>query len=130
MLKQPILSKYKNHPSLIQITLENFNNAAEKSDSGMSKCYLWMFENSLKLFVDREKSYTLKSLAEDFEQQAAFHRTRHEKFVGIPFNYHQQSEIMKFGQFESDGKDSNEKISKLPKGEKMKSRMFVFTVNP
>ena len=126
MLKQPISSKYKNHPSLIQITMENFNKAAEKNDSGMNKCYLWMFENSLKLFVDREKSYTLKSLAEDFEQQAASHRTGHEKYDGIPFNYDQQSEIMKFGQFESDGKDSNERISKLPKGEKMKSRTFVF----
>ena len=85
-----------------------------------------MFENSLKLFVDREKSYTLKSLAEDFEQQAASHKMHHEKFDGIPFSYDQQSEIMKFGQFESDGKDSNERISKLPKGEKMKSRTFVF----
>ena len=40
--------------------------------------------------------------------------------------YDQQSEIMKFGQFESDGKDSNERISKLPKDEKTKSRTFVF----
>ena len=127
MLKQPISSKYENHPSLIQITLENFNKAAKKIDKGdMTKCYLWMFENSLKLFVDREKSYTLKSLAEDFEQQAALHGTRHEKFDGIPFNYDQESEIMKFGQFERNGKDSNERISKLPKEKKMKSRTFVF----
>ena len=119
MLKQPISSKYENHPSLIQITLENFNKAAKKIDKGdMTKCYLWMFENSLKLFVDREKSYTLKSLAEDFEQQAALHGTRHEKFDGIPFNYDQESEIMKFGQFERNGKDSNERISKLPKEKK------------
>ena len=119
MLKQPISSKYENHPSLIQITMENFNKAAEKNDSGMNKCYLWMFENSLKLFVNRERSYTIKSLAEDFEQQAASHKMHHEKFDGIPFSYDQQSGIMKFGQFESNGKDSNERISNY---QKMKRR--------
>ena len=65
-------------------------------------------------------------MAEDFEQQAASHRIHHEKFDGIPFDYDQQSEIMKFGQFESDGKNSDVRISKLPKDERRKSRTFVF----
>ena len=90
MLKQPISSKYENHPSLIQITFENLNNVIIKHGlDGMSKFQLSMFENSLKLYVDREKSYTSESLAEDFEQQAEFDRTRHQRFDGVPFKYYQ-----------------------------------------
>ena len=64
------------------------------------------------------------------EEQAALDKIHHKRFDGIPLKYDQQTQNIPFGQIESDGKDSNEKISKLPKGEKMKSRMFVFTVNP
>ena len=89
MLKQPISSKYENHPSLIQITFGSLNKAFKKHGlpdiAKLDKLDLWMFENSLKLFVNRERSYTIKSLAEDFEQQAASHRIHHEKFDGIPF---------------------------------------------
>ena len=92
----------------------------------MAKLDLWMFENSFKLYVDREKSYTQKSLAEDFQHQAEFHKKRHETFDGVPFKYDQESEIISFGQFEIDGEDSNDRISKLPKGEKRESRTLVF----
>ena len=134
MLKQPISSKYENHPSLIQITFGNLIKAFEKhgilgkfrEKLEFEKLDLWNFENSLKLFVDRERPYTIKSLAEDFEQQAASHKIHHEKFDGIPFNYDQQSEIMNFGQFESDGEDSDVRISKLPRDERRDSRTFVF----
>jgi hypothetical protein len=121
MLKQPISSKYENHPSLIQITFENLNKVIIKHGlDGMSKFQLPMFENSLKLYVDREKSYTSESLAEDFEQQAEFDRTRHQRFDGVPFKYYQSlSTAIKFGHFES---HSDEAIIK----EERKSRTCVF----
>ena len=127
MLKQPISPKYENLPSLIQITFENLNNAVIKhSLEGMEKFQLFMFENSLKLFVDREKSYTSKTLAEELEEQAALDKIHHKRFDGKPFKYDEQTQKILFGQFESDGKDSNERISKLPKDERRKSRTYVF----
>ena len=125
MLKQPISPKYENHPSLIQITFENLNNIIVKHGLvGMEKFQLSMFENNLKLFVDREKSYTSKTLAEDLEKQAELDKTHHKKFDGIPLKYDQQTKNILFGQFESDGKDSNERLSKLSEQERQKSRTF------
>ena len=123
MLKQPISSKYENHPSLIQITLGNLNGALRgvPDMDNFSNLDLWMFENSLKLYVDIEKSYTQKSLAEDFQHQAEFHKKRHETFDGFPFKYDQESGIISFGQFEIDGEDSNDRISKLPKAKRRES---------
>ena len=127
MLKQPISPKYENHPSLIQITFENLNNIIVKHDLvGMEKFQLSMFEDSLKLFVDREKSYTSKTLAEDLVAQAALDKIHHKRFDGIPLKYDEQTQNILFGQFESNGKDSNERISKLPKEEGKKLRTFVF----
>ena len=85
-----------------------------------------MFENSLKLFVDREKSYTSKTLAEDLKEQAALDKIHHKRFDGIPLKYDELTQKILFGQFENDGKDSNERISKLPKDERRKSRTYVF----
>ena len=129
MLKQPISSKYENHPSLIQITLGNLNGALRgvPDMDNFSNLDLWMFENSLKLYVDREKPYTPKSLAEDFQRQVEFHKKRHETFDGVPFKYDQESEIISFGQFENDGEDSEVRISKLPTLQKRRdSRTYVF----
>ena len=127
MLKQPISPKYENHPSLIQITFENLNNIIVKHGLvGMEKFQLSMFEDSLKLFVDREKSYTSKTLAEDLVAQAALDKIHHKRFDGIPLKYDQQTQNILFGQFESNGKDSNERISKLPKEEWKKLRTCVF----
>ena len=112
MLKQPISPKYENHQSLIQITFENLNNVMIKHGlEDLEKLQLSMFENSLKLFVDREKSYTSKTLAEDLEEQAALDKIHHKRFDGIPLKYDQQTQNIPFGQIESDGKDSNERIT-------------------
>ena len=127
MLKQPISPKYENLPSLIQITFENLNNKIIKhSLEGLEKFQLFMFENSLKLFVDREKSYTSKTLAEDLKEQAALDKIHHKRFDGIPLKYDELTQKILFGQFENDGKDSNERISRLPKDERRKSRTYVF----
>ena len=127
MLKQPISSKYENQPSLIQITFENFNKALGKLGSyDLTKLDLLIFENSFKLFVDRERPYTQKSLAEDFQRQAAIYKKSHGKFDGVPFKYEQQSGTISFGQFEIDGEDSEDRISKLPKARRRESRTHVF----
>ena len=113
MLKQPISSKYENYPSLIQITYPNLHKTMKKHlVRDMTKLKLSMLENGLKLFVNREKSYTSQSLAKDFEQQATFYRTHHEGsdgFDGVPFKYDEESKTIKFGRFES---DSSEIMSK------------------
>ena len=127
MLKQPISSKYENQPSLIQITFLNFNTALGKRGSyDITKLDFLDFENSFKLFVDRERPYTQKSLAEDFQRQAEIHKKSHGKFDGVPFKYEQESETISFGQFESDGEDSDDRISKLAKARRRESRTYVF----
>ena len=129
MLKQPISSKHENHPSLIQITFKNLNEALGKHGSGsynLAKLDLRVFENGLKLFVDRERPYTQKSLVEDFQRQFAIHKKNHEKFDGVPFKYEQESEIISFGQFENNGEDSDARISKLANAERRNARTYVF----
>lgn len=122
MLKQPIASKYENHPSLIQISYEELN----KKTDNMEIFELSYFDNGLKLFVDRERPYTQKSLVEDFLRQEAIHRSNHRKFDGIPFKYNEESETISFGQFEMNGDPSNGRISKLPKEKRRNLRTFVF----
>merc|ERR1712008_455734 len=127
MLKQPISSKHENQPSLIQITFANLNEALGKHGTyDMAKFDLWMFEISLKLFVDRERPYTQKSLVEDFQRQVAIHKKSHEKFDGVPFKYEQESEIISFGQFENNGEDSDARIFKLANEERRNARTYVF----
>ena len=127
MLKQPIASKHENHPSLIQVTFGDLKKAFTKRGStDLTKLDLWMFENSLKLFVDREKSYTQRSLVEDFQHQTAIHEKHTGKLDGVPFKYNPELEAISFGQFEKDGKDSNERISKAPKDQRRAMKTFVF----
>ena len=81
MLKQPISSKFEYQPSLIQITFDNLNKALKKSGSyNTDKLDLGIFKNSFKFFVDRERYYTQKSLAEDFQYQAEIYKKSHGKF--------------------------------------------------
>ena len=128
MLKQPISSKHENQPSLIQITFANLNEALGKHGTyDMAKFDLWMFEKSLKLFVDRERPYTQKSLVEDFQRQVAIHKKSHEKFDGVPFKYEQASGTISFGQFESNGEDSDDRISKIATNTRRReARTYVF----
>ena len=128
MLKQPISSKYENHPSLIQITFGHLNKAIKKRGTPVnkSKFDLWMFESGYKFFVDREKPYTQKSLFEEMWFQMALNRKSNGKFDGFPCKYNQQNEVISFGQFDPDGKDSNQRISELPFSQGRLLRTFVF----
>ena len=128
MLKQPISSKYEYQPSLIQINFDDINKALEESGSFyMGKLDLGIFENSFKFFADRERYYTQKSLVEDLQHQAAIYEEHHGKSDGIPFKYEQQSGTISFGQFESDGEDSDVRISRhSTKDEKRMLRNYVF----
>ena len=130
MLKQPISSKHEYQPSLIQITFDSLNKALGKIGSyEMDKLDLdlGIFENSFKFFADRERYYTQKSLAEDFQYQAAIYKKRRGKFPGVPFKYEQQSGTISFGQFDGNGEDSNVRISRHSKIEKRrKLRTYVF----
>ena len=128
MLKQPIASKYENHPSLIQINFGNLNKAIKRRDLPVdkSKFELWMFESGYKFFVDREKSYTQRSLFEDLWFQMALNRKPDGKFDGFPCKYDRQNEVISFGQFDPTGEDSNQRLSKLPFSEGRLLRTFVF----
>ena len=128
MLKQPISSKYENHPSLIQINLGHFSKANKKRGSPIdkSKFELWMFESGYKFFVDREKPYTQKSLFEDLWFQMALNRTPNEKFDGFPCKYDDENGVISFGQFDHNGEDSNTRLSKLPFSQERPLRTFVF----
>ena len=128
MLKQPIASKYENHPSLIQINFGDLNKAIKKRDLPVdkSKFELWMFESGYKFFVDREKSYTQRSLFEDLWFQMALNRKPDRKFDGFPCKYDRQNEVISFGQFDPTGEDSNQRLSKLPFSEGRLLRTFVF----
>ena len=128
MLKQPISSKYKYQPSLIQITFEELNKALGKSDyDDMDELDLGIFKNSFKFFADNERYYTQKSLAEDLQHQAAIYEKHRGKSDGVPFKYEQQSGVISFGQFDSNGEDSNVRISRhRKKDERRKLRTYVF----
>ena len=127
MLKQPISPKYENLPSVIQITFENLNDAITKHVlTDMEQFKLFMLENSLRLFVDREKSYSSKTLAAELKTQAALDQMYHKRNDGIPVKYDESTEKILFGQFENDGTESDERISKLPKERRRKSRTYVF----
>ena len=127
MLKQPISSKHENNPSLIQITFGNLNKAIKKRGSvDRSKFDLWMFEDGYKFFVDREKPCTQISLFQDLWFQMALHKKPNVEFDGFPFKYDGQSETISFGQFDSDGQDSNQRLSELPYSQERLSRTFVF----
>ena len=120
MLKQPLTPKYENLPSIIQITYENLDILAKTHRlAGLGQFKLDMFKNSLQFYVDREKSYTSKTLADDFQKQATsnlLHKQR--PFEGIPVKHDETTERIYFGQFENDGKDSDARISKLPRKKK------------
>ena len=128
MLKQPISPRYENLPSVIQITFKNLNIAISKYGlADMKQFKLGMLENSLKLFVDREKSYTSKTLVDEFKTQISTDQLYYRKsFDGIPMKYDEEADKIVFGQFENDGTDSEERISKLPQGSKRDVRTFVF----
>jgi len=128
MLKQPISSTHEYQPSLIQINFDDLNKALGKSGSyDMGKLDLGIFENSFKFFSDREKHYTQKSLVEDLQRQAAIYEEHHGKSDGVPFKYEQRSGAISFGQFESNGEDSNVRISRhRTTEEKRKLRTYVF----
>ena len=128
MLKQPIASKYENHPSLIQINFGDLNKAINRRNLPLdkSKFELWMFESGYKFFVDREKSYTQRSLFEDLWFQMALNRKPDGKFDGFPCKYDRQNEVISFGQFDPTGEDSNQRLSKLPFSEGRLLRTFVF----
>ena len=130
MFKQPISSKYEYQPSLIQINFDVLNTAIEETGGSyeMNKLDLGIFENSFKFFADRERYYTQKSLVEDLQRQAVIYGEHHGKFDGVPFKYEQRYGSISFGQFESDGEDSNVRISRQSriKIERRKFRNYVF----
>ena len=131
MLKQPISSKFEYQPSLIQITFDNLNKALKKSGSyNTDKLDLGIFKNSFKFFADRERYYTQKSLAEDFQYQAEIYKKSHGKFHCVPFKYEEQSGTISFGQFDHNGEDSNVRISRhqgvSKKEKRRKLRTYVF----
>lgn len=127
-LKQALSPKYENFPSLIQITFKDFEALVSKYNVASTEdLSLNMFESALKFYIDRQKSYTSKSLVEDFKlQQGQNNLYESSDFQSTPLIYEEDSDQIAFGQFEIDGRDSEERISKLPRKERKSSRTFLF----
>ena len=127
-LKQPISPKYEIQPSVIQITYKNLDAVMLQYElETMEQFKLHMFEDGLKLYVDKEKSYTSKTLAAAFKMQALSNQIYKKKNLeSIPIRYNESSDMITFGQFELDGTDSDERISKLPRESRKDARSFVF----
>ena len=69
-LKQSLSPKYENFPSLIQITFKDFEALIIKHQvSDLNELSIHMFQSALKLYIDRQRSYTSKSLAYDLQVQ-------------------------------------------------------------
>ena len=89
MLKQTLAPKYENFPSLIQITFQDFQALSSKFKvSDVNKLLIPMFESGLKFYIDREKSYTSKSLVDDFEMQRnSYKRYKTNDSSSMPIRY-------------------------------------------
>ena len=126
LLKQSLSPKYENFPCLIQITYSDFRAILLKYNIITIKNFsLTMFDSALKLYIDRNKSYTSQSLVNDFQLQiqALYHKN---EFQSMPLKYEQDSNSIVFGQFESDGSDSEERISNLPLKKRKNLRTVLF----
>ena len=128
MLKQTLAPKYENFPSIIQITFNDFQALTSKFKvSDVNKLSISMFESGLKFYIDGKKSYSSKSLVDDFKlQRNLYKRYKTNNSSSVPIKYDVDSDCITFGQFDNDGKDSEERISKLPILEGRGSRTFVF----
>ena len=128
LVKQPLSPKYENFPSLIQITFKDLEALSLKYQvHGIEDLSLHMFESALKLYIDRNKQYTVKNLADDFLLQTRQNNLYNSSnFQSIPLSYKEDSDTIAFGQFEFNGVDSEERISKLPMKKRKASRTFLF----
>ena len=109
MLKQPITPKQENLPSVIQITYDYLDILARKHKlTGIGQFKLYMFKDSLQFYVDRQKSFTSKTLGEEFQKQATINLLHKQRtFEGKSLKYDEATDQILFGQFENDGKDSD-----------------------
>ena len=127
-LKQSLSPKYENFPSLIQITFKDFEALIIKHQvSDLNELSIHMFQSALKLYINRQRSYTSKSLAYDLQVQTTQNLLyKSGNLLSMPLIYQEDSNCIAFGQFEFNGNDSEERISKLPIKERKKSRTFLF----
>ena len=71
-----------------------------------------MFQSALKLYIDRQRSYTSKSLAYDLQVQTTQNLLyKSGNLLSMPLIYQEDSNCIAFGQFEFNGNDSEERIS-------------------
>ena len=128
-VKQTLCPKSKHHPSLMHITWKDYSaSVLEHSVDDVSKLPLGMFEDRHKLFIDREKSYSPESLVKEIEREAKINmRKSGGDWNGFPLKYDRALGIIVVGQFESNGEDSETRISKLVNDEaKQNARTIVF----
>ena len=66
-------------------------------------------------------------MADDFQKQATLNLLHKQRpFEGIPAKHDETTESIYFGEFENDGKDSDARISKLPRKKRRGSRTYLF----
>ena len=100
-LKQTLSPRYENFPCLIQLTFKDLEALISKYKvKSVEDLSLSMFESTLKFYIDRKKSYTSKSIVEDFKLQAAHNSVYFKnEFQSLPFIYEENSDKIAFGQF-------------------------------
>ena len=124
-LKQQLASKYENFTSLIQIAFKDFEAACLKYEThDLNNLSLSMFESASNYYIDKEKSFTLQSLVNDFELQREL--SIKNASLSIPYKYEQNSNSIMLCQFQINGVDFDVRMSKLPISERKRSRTFVF----
>ena len=112
-LKQKLCPKRSSYPSLIHMTYKDFSAAIKwHGIDNLQKLKIEMFHQSNKLFLDSEMSYTAKSLVQHLQDQTMLHANSG-WFFGIPVKYDSELNCVRLGQFETNGEDSENRISKM-----------------
>ena len=127
-LKQKLCSKSEYMPAIIHIPYKELNITSTKHGvKDVANLPMEMFNECYKIFLDREKSYTAKSLTKHIEHQVNDNfKVYGCDWFGTPTKYDADADTIHLGQFETNGDDSEVRISKLPTEERRGSRTFVF----
>ena len=128
-LKQKLCSKSEIIPAVIHIPYKQFSiKTKEYGVKDVNNLPMQIFDECHKIFLNREESYSAESLVKHIELQIkANFRTYGGDWFGMPLKYHARTNTIYLGQFETDGNDSEIRISKLAdEDEKKGARTFVF----
>ena len=122
-------SKSEIIPAVIHIPYKQFSiKTKEYGVKDVNNLPMQIFDECHKIFLNREESYSAESLVKHIELQVkANFRTYGGDWFGMPLKYHARTNTIYLGQFETDGNDSEIRISKLAdEDEKKGARTFVF----